>query len=56
MHLQAVLILVDILGHPVELASLMQVCCRRGVNWKVTQRRAVVRAFCQGRLLKVEVV
>ena len=56
MHLQAVFILVDILGHPVELASFVQIRCRRCVNWKVAQWCAVVCAFCQRRLLKVEVV
>lgn len=56
MHLQAVFILVDILGHPVELPGLVQICCRGGIDRKVAQRRAVMCAFCQSCLLKVEVV
>lgn len=56
MHLQAVFILVDILGHPVELSGLVQICCRSRVDWKVAQWCAVVCALCQSRLLKVEVV
>ena len=56
MHLQAVFVLVDILGHPVELPGLVQLCCRSGVDGKVAQWCAVVCAPCQSRLLKVEVV
>ena len=56
MHLQAVFILVDILGHPVKLSGLVQLCCRSRVDWKVAQWCAVVRAPCKSRLLKVEVV
>lgn len=56
MHLQAVFILVDILGHPVELSSLVQVCCRSGVDWKVAQWCTIVCALCQSSLLKVEVM
>ena len=56
MHLQAVFVLVDILGHPVKLSGLVQLCCRSRVDWKVAQWCAVVCASRQSRLLKVEVV
>jgi hypothetical protein len=51
-----VFVFINILGHPVELASFVQLCCRSGVDWKITQRSAVMRAFGQSRLLKVEVM
>ena len=49
-------ILVNILGHPVELPGLVQICCRSGVDWKVAKWCAVVCALCQSSLLKVEVM
>lgn len=56
MHLETVLVFVDVLGHPVELAGLVEFCCCGCVDGEVSQRRAVVGAFCQCGFLEVQVV
>lgn len=56
MHLQAVLVLVDGLGHAVELTGLVQFVGCSAVNGQVTQWRGVVRTAGQGGLGEVVVV
>lgn len=56
MHLEAMLVFVDGLGHPFELAGFVKCCCRFAVHCKFTERCGVVRTFRQSGFREVEVV
>lgn len=55
-HFEAVLVFVYVLGHELEVAGLMELGSRGGVDIQVTQWSSVVRALRQSGFLEVVVV
>lgn len=55
-HFEAVLVLVDVLRHVLEESGIVKLGCGFCVHGEVSQGCAVVRAFCQSGIFKVEFV
>lgn len=55
-HFEAMLVLVDVLRHVLEQSGLVKLGCGFGVHGEVSEGCAVVRAFCQSGVFKVELV